>query len=94
MAKSLSSRVKQGKLMHQVKRIPEGPELFEQLLLTRVIAIIAGQPESRQLPPRERVQSLLTNDEIDMAIENAGYWAGPPHQRKWRKSYADRGKWL
>jgi hypothetical protein len=29
-----------------------------------------------QLPPRERVQSLLTNDEIDMAIENAAYWAG------------------
>jgi hypothetical protein len=78
MAESLTSRIKhaKGKLMHEVKRIPEDPKLFEQLLLTRVIAIIAGQPDSMQLPPRERVQSLLTNDEIDMAIENAAYWAG------------------
>jgi hypothetical protein len=78
MAESLYSRIKQakGKLMHQVRRIPEDPKLFERLLLTRVIAIIAGQPESMQLPPRERVLSLLTNDEIDMAIENAAYWAG------------------
>jgi hypothetical protein len=28
--------------MHQVKRTPEDPKLFEQLLLSRVIAIIAG----------------------------------------------------
>lgn len=62
--------------MHQVRRIPEDPKLFERLLLTRVIAIIAGQAETMQLPPRERVQSLLTNDEIELAIENAAYSAG------------------
>jgi len=50
--------------MRQVKRVPEDPELFEQLLLTRAVAVLAGQPERMQLPSRERVQSLLTDDEI------------------------------
>jgi hypothetical protein len=61
-----------GKSMRQVKRIPEDPKLFEQLLLTRAIAVIAGQPERMQLPSRERVLSLLT----ETAIENAAYCAG------------------
>jgi hypothetical protein len=33
--------------MRQVKRVPEDPELFEQLLLTRAVAVIAGQPHAR-----------------------------------------------
>ena len=57
--------------MRQVKRAPEDPELFEQLLLTRAVAVLAGQPERMQLPSRERVLSLLTDDEIQTAIENA-----------------------
>ncbi len=67
--------------MPQVKRIPDDPKLFEQLLLTRAIAVIAGQPESMPLPSRESVQSLLTDDEIEMAIENAASWAGEFVQR-------------
>ena len=62
--------------MRQVKRVPEDRELFEQLLLTRAVAVIAGQPERMQLPSRERVLSLLTDDEIKTAIENAAYCAG------------------
>src|SRR5262245_45792886 len=62
--------------MPQVKRLPEDPKLFEQLLLTRAVAVIAGQPETLQLPSRECVHSLLTNDEIETAIENAEYCAG------------------
>jgi hypothetical protein len=65
-----------GKFMRQVKRLPEDPKLFEQLLLTRAIAVIAGQSERMQLPSRERVLSLLTDDEIKTAIENAAYCAG------------------
>jgi hypothetical protein len=65
-----------GKSMRQVKRVPEDPELFEQLLLTRAVAVIAGQPERMQLPSRESVLSLLTDDEIKTAIENASYCAG------------------
>jgi hypothetical protein len=65
-----------GKSMRQVKRVPEDPELFEQLLLTRAVAVIAGQPERIQLPSRERVLTLLTDDEIKTAIENAAYCAG------------------
>ena len=65
-----------GKSMRQVKRAPEDPELFEQLLLTRTVAVLAGQPERMQLPSRERVQSLVTDDEIKTAIENAAYCAG------------------
>ena len=56
--------------MPQVKRLPEDPKLFEQLLLTRAVAVIAGQPETLQLPSRECVHSLLTNDEIETAIVN------------------------
>jgi len=67
--------------MPQVKRIPEDPKLFEQLLLTRAIAVIAGQPESLPLPSRECVQSLLTDDEIETAIENAAFSAGEFVQR-------------
>jgi hypothetical protein len=67
--------------MPQVKRIPEDPKLFEQLLLTRAIAVIAGQPESVQLPSRECVQSLLTDDEIETAIDNAASSAGEFVQR-------------
>ena len=75
-----------GKSMRQVKRVPEDRELFEQLLLTRAVAVIAGQPERMQLPSRERVLSLLTDDEIKTAIENAAYcWRiCPPGQRKRR----------
>jgi hypothetical protein len=62
--------------MPQVKRLPEDPKLFEQILLTRAIAVIAGQPESMPLPSNECVQSLLTKDEIETAIENAAYCAG------------------
>jgi hypothetical protein len=62
--------------MPQVKRLPEDPKLFEQLLLTRAVAVIVGQPESVQLPSRESVQSLLTDDEIETAIENAACCAG------------------
>ena len=62
--------------MRQVKRVPEDRELFEQLLLTRVVAVVAGQPERMQLPSRERVLSLLTDDEIKTAIENGAYCAG------------------
>jgi hypothetical protein len=62
--------------MLQVKRLPEDPKLFEHLLLTRAIAVITRQPESVQLPSRECVQSLLTKDEIETAIENAAYCAG------------------
>jgi hypothetical protein len=67
--------------MPQVKRIPEDATLFEQLLLTRAIAVIAGQPESVQLPSRECVQSLLTADEIETAIDNAASSAGEFVQR-------------
>jgi hypothetical protein len=62
--------------MRQVKRVPEDRELFEQLLLTRAVAVIAGQPQRMQLPSREHVLSLLTDDEIKTAIENAAYCAG------------------
>jgi hypothetical protein len=54
---------------------PEDPELFEQLLLTRAVAVLAGQPKRMLLPSRERVLSLLTDDEIKTAIENAAYCA-------------------
>jgi hypothetical protein len=62
--------------MPQVKRLPEDPMLFEQLLLTRAVAVIVGQPENFHLPSRESVHSLLTDDEIETAIENAASCAG------------------
>jgi hypothetical protein len=69
--------------------------LFEQLLLTRAVAVIVGQPESFHLPSRESVHSLLTDDEIETAIQNRRLlrWRiCPARQRRW--SYAVRGKWL
>jgi hypothetical protein len=75
--------------MRQVKRVPEDRELFEQLLLTRAVAVIAGQPERMQLPSRERVLSLLTDDENKTAIENAAYCAG-----EFVRRVTGRCKWL
>jgi hypothetical protein len=57
--------------MRRVKRVLEDPKLFEQLLLTRSIALHSRPPEKR-----ECVLSLLTDDEIKTAIENAAYCAG------------------